>query len=230
MRMCGDGQNSERRNLMPSKIQMVSIELAQATGLDFECARRATVDDWKAVDPILRKWDGDRPEKVDFSIRFEDGEVMTGTIQIGPLADDEPYHRPFQAVATGGLHMLMSLDPEREAFRKFIDKTGEKRLDAITIGAKYDFGCDTSEPAVADMTILEDYVNADTEGRDAGITLAGREDTPTIVFADGQHLMTDSAAVANYLLRQWRIMNNIHPVIGGETALIEEPKASAFNL
>lgn len=207
---------------MPSKIQMVSIELAQATGLEFECKRRATVHDWKAVDPILRAWDGGRPEKVDYAIRFEDGEAMEGTIQIGPLLGDEPYHRSFQSVATGGLHMLMSLDPERVNFRKFIDKTGEKRLEAIAIGARYDFGCDTSEPAVADASVLEDYVNADTEGRDADITLAGREDTPTIVFADGQHLMIENTDAARYLQRQWRIMNNIHPIIGGETPLVDE--------
>jgi hypothetical protein len=210
---------------MPDKIQMVKIELAQATGIDTECNRRATVHDWKDVDPILRRWDSDRPEKVDYAIHFEDGEVMQGTIEIGPVPSGEEYHRSFQSVATGGLHMLMSLDPERANFRKFIDKTGEKRLQAIVIGAKYDFGRDTDEPALADKSVLEDYLNADTEGKDAGITLAGREDTPTIVFADGQTLMVEDPEVAKYLLRQWRIMNNIHPILGGETRLIDEDRS-----
>jgi hypothetical protein len=213
---------------MPEKIQMVSIELEQATGLDFECARRATVSEWSAVDPILRKWDSDRPEKVDFAIRFEDGEVMQGTVQIGPLADDEPCHRTFQSVATGGLHMLMSLDPEREGFRRFVDKTGEKRLEAIVIGARYDFGCDTSEPPLTNPDVLEDYLNPETEGRDAGIMLAGRDDTPVIVFADGEHLPARDAATSQYLLRQWRIMNNIHPVLGGDNPLIEETPGNAY--
>lgn len=206
---------------MPEKIQMASIELEQATGLDFECERRATVTEWGDVDPILRKWDSDRPEKVDFSIRFEDGEVMGGTIQIGPLGEDEPYHRSFQSVATGGLHMLMSLDPEREGFRRFVDKTGEKRLEAIVVGARYDFGCDTSEPALTDPSVLDDYLNSETEGRDAGIMLAGRDDASVIVFADGEHLPARDSATAQYLLRQWRIRNNIHPVLGGDNLLIE---------
>jgi hypothetical protein len=206
---------------MRDKIQMVSIELAQATGLDFECERRATVSEWSAVDPILRKWDSDRPEKVDYAIHFEDGEVMQGTIQIGPLADDEPYHTPFQSVATGGLHMLMSLDPAREGFRRFVDKTGEKRLEAIVVGARYDFGCDTSEPPLTDPAVLEDYLTPQTEGRDAGIMLAGRDNASVIVFADGEHLPARDSATAQYLLRQWRIMNNIHPVLGGDNLLIE---------
>lgn len=206
---------------MPEKIQMASIELEQATGLDFECERRATVTEWGDVDPILRKWDSDRPEKVDFSIRFEDGEVMGGTIQIGPLGKDEPYHRSFQSVATGGLHMLMSLDPEREGFRRFVDKTGEKRLEAIVVGARYDFGCDTSEPPLTDPSVLDDYLNSETEGRDAGIMLAGRDDASGIVFADGEHLPARDSATAQYLLRQWRIRNNIHPVLGGDNLLIE---------
>jgi hypothetical protein len=213
---------------MPEKIQMERIELAQATGLDYECARRATVNEWGAVDPILRQWDSDRPETVDYSIHFADGEVMSGSIQIGPLANDEYYHRTFQSVATGGLHMLMSLDPERESFRKFIDKTGEKRLQAIVIGARYDFGCDTSEPAMTDPSVLDDYLNPQTEGRDAGIMLAGREDASVIIFADGEQLIPRDAAAAQYLLRQWRIMNNIHPVLGGEAPLIESAADIAY--
>jgi hypothetical protein len=124
--------------------------------------------------------------------------------------------------------MLMSLDPEREGFRRFIDKTGEKRLEAIVIGARYDFGCDTSEPPLTDPAVLEDYLNPQTEGRDAGIMLAGRDDTPVIVFADGEHLPARDAATSQYLLRQWRIMNNIHPVLGGDNLLIEETPGNAY--
>lgn len=206
---------------MPSKIRMLSIELAQATGTLEECKRRATVHEWDAADPILRRWDSDRPEKVDYTIRFEDGETMEGTVEIGPAGQRYGF-RSFKSDVTSGLRALMSLDPEKASFRKFIDKTGEKRLRAIAIGAKYDFGCDTSEPAIADASVLEDYLNADTEGRDAGVTLAGAEDTPTIIFADGQPLMTESDDVAQYLLRQWRIMNNIHPVLGGDAPLLDE--------
>jgi hypothetical protein len=208
---------------MPQKIRMVKIELAQATGTEAECRRHATVDDWDAVDPILRNWDSDRPEKVDYAVTFEDGEVMEGTVQIGPAYDDYGF-RSFKSDVTGGLRALMSLDPERASYRKFIDKTGEKRLQAIVIGAKYDFGCDTDEPAPprADASILHDYLNPETEGRDAGIMLAGQEDAPVVVFGDGNHLIAENADAANYLLRQWRIMNNIHPVIGGDTPLVEE--------
>lgn len=206
---------------MPSKIRMLSIELVQATGTDVECRRRATVHDWDAADPILRNWDSDRPEKVDYLVSFEDGETMEGTVQIGPAGEDFGF-RSFKSDVTSGLRSLMSLDPERANFRKFVDKTGEKRLQAIAIGAKYDFGCNTSEPAVTDASVLEDYLNPDTDGRDAGVMLAGREDTPTLIFADGQPLMAESAEAAQYLLRQWRIMNNIHPIIGGESVLVEE--------
>lgn len=209
---------------MPPKIRMLSIELVQATGTDVECRRRATVHEWDAADPILRDWDSDRPEKVDYVVNFEDGETMQGTVQIGPAGDNYGF-RSFKSDVTRGLRSLMSLDPERANFRKFVDKTGEKRLQAIAVGAKYDFGCDTREPAVADASVLEDYLNPETKGRDAGIMLAGREDTPTLVFADGQPLMAENADAAHYLLRQWRIMNNIHPILGGENVLIEESAA-----
>ena len=212
---------------MPSKIRMLSIELVQATGTDVECRRRATVHDWEAADPILRNWDSDRPEKVDYSILFEDGEVMEGTVEIGPAGNRYGF-RSFKSDVTSGLRALMSLDPDRAAYRNFIDKTGEKRLQAIAVGAKYDFGCDTSEPAIADVSILDDYLNAETEGRDAGVTLAGQEDTPTIIFADGQPLMVENAEIAQYLLRQWRIMNNIHPVLGDDTLLIEDTHSAGL--
>ncbi|NTF17373.1 hypothetical protein G6L37_02955 [Agrobacterium rubi] len=206
---------------MPSKIRMLSIELEQATGTHIECQRRATVHDWAAVDPILRSWDSDRPEKVDYVIRFEDGEVSEGTVEIGTAGEKYGF-RSFQSDVTSGLRALMSLDPERARYREWIDPKGEKRSWAIAAGAKYDFGIDTSEPPLADASILQDYMNDDNEGRDAEITLAGSEDTPTIIFADGEPLMVETADAARYLLRQWRILNNIHPILGGDTPLIEE--------
>lgn len=205
---------------MPSKIKMLSIELEQATGTFEECKRRAKTNSWEDVDPILRRWDSDRPEKVDYRIHFEDGEIMQGTVEIGPAEENYGF-RSFKLDVTRGLRTLMSLDPEKAAFRRFIDKTGEKRLQAIAIGAKYDFECDTSEPAVADASILRDYLDEDTEGRDAEVASPEDGGFPMLVFADGQGVEAVGIEAAKYLQRQWRIMNNIHPIHGGEVKLIE---------
>lgn len=205
---------------MAEKIRMISIDLMQATGTLEECKRRATVQEWSAADTVLRGWDSDRPEKVDYVVHFEDGNDMEGTVEIGPAGDRYGF-RSFTSDITWGMRELMSLDPEREPFRKFVDKNGEKRLAAIVNAARYDFGCDLDEPAIADASVLQAFMDGGTAGRDADITVAGSEDVPVIVFADGQVMVTDTPDTAKYLLRQWRIMNNIHPVLGGDTPLFE---------
>ena len=149
---------------MQRPIQMLSICLAQATGLQHETDRFETVTSWQEADAVLSQWSGDRPEQVDYAITFADGTEWEGGVQIGP--GDRPVS--LREAATSGLRALMSLDPQRAAYRKWIDPTGEKRLQAVYLGARYDFGCDTAEPARTDREVLRQFMSPRTPGATSG--------------------------------------------------------------
>lgn len=210
---------------MPDKIQMKSIHLVLATGLTVNCGKEAVLDTWEAATAKLKEWDhvGAGLQGIDYVVTFEDGFEHSGLIQTGGSGENGN-HSAFNEYVAAAVHRMMRWEKG-----SFIDRTGENREKAIVVGAKYDYACSTEEEPLADKNLLRPFMH-ENEGTDAGISVAGKDDTPVLIFADGDHLLTSTTREAEYLLRQWRIMNNIHPFLGGDVPLIEEPTATAYTM
>ena len=62
------------------------------------------------------------------------------------------------------------------------------------------------------------------------MTLAGAEDEHVLVFETGEPLAVGTLADAEYLQRQWRIMNGIHPLLGGREPLFDREDGTGLAL
>lgn len=204
---------------MTDKIQMTSIHFVVGWGDNDSCGREATVSTWDDATAQLNAWDrsfGSALHGIDYRVTFEDGFTHTGTVQLGGSYPGGAFNEKLAAGIRSRFELVKG---------SFLDKTGENREQAIVVGAKYDYGCNTSEPAIADLARLVPFLEANA-GADVSLSIAGREDVPVLIFNDGDQLLATTQEEAEYLVRQWRIMNNIHPFLGGEVPLVEPATAS----
>jgi hypothetical protein len=144
---------------MSEKIQPVSIHLIHGTGPSdvgeglangVIAGTEAKVETYEAANDLISTWISTnpvgRPELVDWSITFENGEAMTGTYQI--IRENGVANRAdIIPSITSGLLRLTSDDPADAPFKKFVDKDGSKGRQATLILESYNLGLD--EPATS---------------------------------------------------------------------------------
>ncbi len=138
---------------MTDKFKPVSIRLVHGTGptdvgaglaYGVIAGTEATVTTYEAANEQISKWKSQnpvgRPELVDWTITFDNGETMDGTYQIVHEAGPIGTEANIIASITSGLLRLTSDDPADERFRRFVDKDGSKRKEATSILGSYDLG------------------------------------------------------------------------------------------
>lgn len=169
-------------------------------------------------------------EKIDWSVEFADGFIHSGTIKLS--ANESP---DFPGAMTSGFHLLFANDERSKQLQKFIDKDGKKAAHAYYLAARYDFGCAVEEPELADKTQLLGFMTEENSGIDVEVNdrdtldeeFAAKFEKPWfITFADASSIETDTEEQACYLQREWRRMNNMHPVLGEGHPIVEEATQS----
>jgi hypothetical protein len=142
---------------MSDKSKPVSIHIIHGTGpIDIGeglangiiAGTKATVHSYEAANDLISSWLAanpvGRPELVDWTITFDNGETMIGSYQI-IRENDGPNRADIIPAITSGLLRLTSDDPADTRFRTWVDKDGSKAKQAAEILEAYDFGLD--EPA-----------------------------------------------------------------------------------
>jgi hypothetical protein len=194
---------------MTDKIPMQSIHLRIACSRHDLCGIEAVVDDWKVANAKLREWAplDDKIQQIDYEVVFADGFKHDGSIQIGGGTGGQ--NSALNRKMADGLLWMMALKKG-----SFLDRTGEQAARAVEVGHFYDYGVDTSEPRRPIADLLDPFLEGPNAGKDAGLTVVGREDAMALVFEDGDHVVVETSDDAAYLLRTWRIANGLHPTLG----------------
>jgi len=121
------------------RIPVERIEITRAEGLVALCGKTETAASFEEANRILVRWSstvyGRGTEGCDFRIVFADGKEYNGTYG---LARNPEGPTDLGAHVRDMLGLVLSDDPERANFRKFIDKDGSKRAAALEFVKAYD--------------------------------------------------------------------------------------------
>lgn len=194
---------------MTAKIPMHSIRLTLACTRNEFAGMEEVVREWADADAKIREWAllDDRIQQIDYEVVFADGFRHNGSMQVG--GDSRREVRTLNGKIADGLLWAMNLKKG-----SFLDRDGVNAERAVEAGHIYDYGTDTSEPRRPIAALLDPFLGGPNAGKDAGVTVVGREDALAVVFDDGDHVVVETADDAAYLLRTWRIANGLHPTHG----------------
>jgi len=121
------------------RIPVERIEITRAEGPIELCGKTETAASFEEANRILVRWSitvhGRGTEDCDFKIVFADGNEYKGTYH---LARNPERPTDLGRHVSYMLGLVLSDDPERANFRKFIDKDGSKRAAALEFVKTYD--------------------------------------------------------------------------------------------
>jgi hypothetical protein len=201
---------------MIAKTPMQSIHLTIAASRHDLCGMEAVAEGWEDANAKLKEWAllDDKLQQIDYEVTFADGFVHDGSIQIGGGTGGE--NRALNRKVADGLLWAMALKKG-----SFLDRTGDHAARAVEAGHFYDYGVDTSEPRRSIADLLDPFLEGPNAGKDAGLTVVGKEDAIAMVFEDGDHVIAETSDDAAYLLRTWRVANGLHPTFGEDKLAAE---------